>query len=555
MWLASSEVVVRRVIAGVMLNLLAVSAPSALPAREPVFVVSVAGVERMLDDVDYLADLADQPQVAGFVRGMQATVNNLKGIDKSRPVSLIAFLPDGASEGTPPDVALLIPVTNISDLQKTISITKRFSLKEGETPGDYVFEGPKKKVFVRVAEGWAVVSEKAELLGEASIRSERWQSLLGSNDLACHVAWGSLPLRIVEEAVDKMTRDRDQERPRRSEEDETEYEVRQLGMDIALKSGERILRDLEAVSLTGNVNEKAKRIEAELHFTPKAGTPLAEQFVRMQAPTQFAAQTSSADALLVTVSLNSPEIICRGLSELIEKGRQRCDTKFTDENERRVVRRILDVAADVLGGKTYDGFMRVVPTENDRMAVIAATRCARDGELAEILGEILPEAAKSSDVKRLTVDAIVMDGVRIHELVPAECRKEDEELFGADASVFLGTGHGVIWAGLGGPGTTDILKATAAPPAIPAVAAPVPAEPAPLLSIVLHLRKWAEVIERAGDDPPHVRSAIAAVLREAEADEVSLKLQATPAGLSLKFRADDSGVRAVLAGIAAENNE
>lgn len=557
--LATCDAVVRRTLAATLLGLLAVSTPALLLGREPVFVVSVAGVERLLDDVDYLTDLADRPEIAGFVRGMQGTVNNLKGIDKSRSISLVAFLPEGASEGTPPDVALLVPVTSIPDLQKTIGLTKRFTLKEGDVPGDYVFEGPKKKVFVRIAEGWAVVSEKTELLGETSIRSDRWQALLGENDLACHVAWASLPHRIIEEAVDKMTHDRDKERIRRSGEDDIGYEARQLGMDVVLKSGERILRDLETISLTGNVNEKGKRIEAALHFTPKAGTPLADRFVRMQAPTQFAAQTSGEDALLVTMSLNNPEILCRGLSELIEKGKQRADEKLTDEAQRGIVRRLLDVAGDVLGGKNFDGFLRVVPTPQDRMAVVVATRCARDSELAEILGQVLPEAAKSRDVKGLMVDAIVSDGVRIHELVPAETRKEDEELFGTEAAVFLGTGRGVIWGGLGGPGTADILKATVTPvPAAVAAASQavaVPAEPTPLLSIVVHLKKWAGLIERAGEEPPHVRTAMANVLRESTADEVSLKLQATSSGLSFKFLADDSGLRAILAGMSAEKKE
>lgn len=541
---------------GLMAGILCGGFAPAASAREPVVVVTVAGVERLLDDVDYLADLADHPEYAGSIRALQAFVNNLKGFDKSRPVSFVAFLPEGASPGADPEVALVVPVTNTEDLKKTIGMTGRISLKGGEGDQKFFLEGPNKKVPVHISGGWGVVSEKEDLVGEVASRANQWHEILGSSDAAIHLAWSRLPSKFVDEAVDKMARDANRDRERRAGENDVEFAMRQWGTDVALKTSERIVRDLDAVTFSFDINEKGKRLEAELNVIPKAGSRLAEQLTRLPAATQFAGQASRQDAFLFTMSMSSPRIVQDGVGKIIEKGRGEAEAKVKDEVHRGLLRRLLDVASDALGGNAFDGFVRVVPSTDHRLSVVAGTRCGRDGELSSLLTTVLPEAAKSSDVKALKVDALVMDDVRIHQIEPAKSRREDEKLFGSGASVFVGTGHGAIWGGVGGPQTLELLKETVVAPS-PAVTAGAsaaigPTAPPSIMALVVHLKPWAGMIEHAGDQPQHVRSAIAGSLREAEADEVALRLHATPEGLKLRFTADDSGLRAVLAGIAAE---
>ena len=520
-------------------------------AREPLFVVRVAGVNRLLEDVDYLTALAERPELAGFVRGLPGIVNDLRGLDRARPICLAAYVPADGKVGKHMDVALLVPVTDTAALQKTIGMTKRAKLVAGESEGRFVLEAPRRTIPVRVIDGWAVVSEQEELLKDLSPESIVGTSEGSQPDIVVRLNWAGLPEAIRAEVIRKMERDRDQERTQRESEDEAEFAIRQGVLDVLLTAGRTILRDLSGTVLTVDIDAGRRQVVAVASFVPRDGCSLERAIAELPVESQFSEPVGRSAAGVLAISCRTPEFIRKGTQEVLDKIAARTDGEVTNEVEAKLVRQILDLVQDGLCGERYDGFVAVTPTEQSTISLAAAVRSGLTDEAETLLGWILPEAAKHEDVKSIAMKALVTEGIAFHRITPADPRAEDEEVFGAAPSIYIGTGHGAIWVGMGGAPIESTLKSLVSP-AEPSDEA---REGSPVAMLSMHLRPWAGIIAAKGDGPVRVRDAMADAIRAGEADEVSLKLRASEAGLTATLRADDLLLKTLFAAIAAEQGD
>lgn len=517
-------------------------------AREPLFVVRVAGVNRLLEDVDYLTALAERPELAGFVRGLPGIVNDLRGLDRARPICLVAYVPADGKVGKHMDVAFLVPVTDTTALQKTIGMTKRAKLVAGEAEGRFVLEAPRRTIPVRIVDGWAVASEQEDLLQELSPEAIVGTSEGSQPDVAVRLNWAGLPETIRAEVIRKMERDRDQERTQRESEDDAEFAIRQGILDVLLTAGRTILRDLSGTVLTLDIDSGRRQVVAVASIVPRDGSPLERAIAELPADSQFSGAVDRSAAGVLAISCRTPEFIRKATQDVLDKIAARTDGEITNEVEARLVRQVLDLVQDGLCGERYDGFVAVTPTEQNTISLAAAVRSGLTDEAETLLGWVLPEAAKHEDVKSIAMKTLVAEGIAFHRITPAHPRAEDEEVFGASPSIYIGTGAGAIWAGMGGVPIEGALKSLVSP-AEPSNGS---REGSPVAMLSMHLRPWAAMIAAKGDGPPRVRDAMAGAIRAGEADEVSLKLRASDSGLTATLRADDLLLKTLFAAIAAE---
>ena len=97
--------------------------PKPRPAAQPLVIFNVASVDRLLGDVRYLFDASGQSQINEMIDSGLAGVNDLKGLQRNKPMGAMLFL----APGLPPTPFLVsyVPVANIEELTQTIAELKR----------------------------------------------------------------------------------------------------------------------------------------------------------------------------------------------------------------------------------------------------------------------------------------------------------------------------------------------------------------------------------------------------------------------------------------------
>ena len=74
---------------------------SAASLEKPFFVLNVAGVDRLLSDIDFVSKTVGRPQWALAIRALLALTGELKGIDRTRPFGTMAFIDPGEAHFSP----------------------------------------------------------------------------------------------------------------------------------------------------------------------------------------------------------------------------------------------------------------------------------------------------------------------------------------------------------------------------------------------------------------------------------------------------------------------
>ncbi len=69
------------------------------PSREPVAVAYLSSLDGTLNDVEYIVTAGGRPELATMIRGFVTNLNNLDGIDRTKPIGVYAFVPVDLTSG------------------------------------------------------------------------------------------------------------------------------------------------------------------------------------------------------------------------------------------------------------------------------------------------------------------------------------------------------------------------------------------------------------------------------------------------------------------------
>ena len=165
------------------------------PSREPVAVAYLSSLDGTLNDVEYIVTAGGRPELATMIRGFVTNLNNLEGIDRTKPIGVYAFVPiDLTSGNKDPDIVAFIPVTNVEALQNTAHLSNVLSLEGTDKADRYEFKTPEKTFAVQVQNGHAFLTEKGELLDTGLPMPEPLtSSMAGKYDLVIQVRREGVP--------------------------------------------------------------------------------------------------------------------------------------------------------------------------------------------------------------------------------------------------------------------------------------------------------------------------------------------------------------------------
>ncbi len=221
-------------------------------AREPLFVVRVAGVNRLLEDVDYHDAWPSGRSLAGFVRGLPGIVNDLRGSTGPGPICLAAYVPADGKVGKHMDVVLLVPVTRHDRPSEDDRDDEAGQARRGRSLRASSFSKPRRTIPVRVIDGWAVCERAGgTAAGPVAGVDRRDVGRLAAGCVGAAQLVRASRRRSGPKSFARWNATTIQERTQRESEDEAEFAIRQGILDVLLTAGRTILRDLDGTVSDG----------------------------------------------------------------------------------------------------------------------------------------------------------------------------------------------------------------------------------------------------------------------------------------------------------------
>ncbi len=443
-------------------------APAVAAPPKPVAVVSLAGYDEMIGDLNFIGGLADRPQIAAMLEGMVSLATGgrgLDGLDKGRPLGAVIQLDGDELSGYG-----FLPVTDLKKLMAVVEplVPKVTDLGEGiyEVRTDqgkdlYVTEKP---------DGWAVVCDKKESLAAAGDPSDVIGRLGKKYDLAVTFFVQNIPQQYREQFLDQIRREAEQELEKKPDESDAEYAVRKKLQPRLFDAVVAMVNETEVVSLGWSLDHISGGAFLDASIKALPGTACASAMAA-------AAETKSRFAGLIlpdaAVASNTTIRFSKELGadlvalieliepELMKDIEHNADSDDAAAVQKQMVGDLLDATKKTVGEGVYDtaGSILFGPRS---MTMIGGVYVA-DGEAVEKVFKQLVEIARKEPglpVESVQLDAAEVRGVKIHRLaIPDQGPNGEEmaELIGDPAEVAIGIGAKSVYFSFG-RNATEVLK-------------------------------------------------------------------------------------------------
>lgn len=528
-------------------------------ARAQVVTVSVDSASGLIEKFRVLAKLADPAAARQMLDALDQfdDPGTLKGLDRSKPINVIADLPAGP--GQSPFGAAFIPVTSATDFIEGLG---RLGVAVDDNPGVPGFThkvtlpgGAAPPLFVLTTPGYVVASltpdgvDRLKAVKPAELRPAY------ASGIYAGVRIDRIPDQLKQLALDGMERNTEAQRERKPGESDEAYKGRLTGMKLAQDAITTLVREGRELALEVDASEKSGKFSTSLSFDGKADSKLANSLAAFgNRQSRFLGVSTEAASSLRGV-LPLPEGVRAVLRQSIKAGREQAGKDKSDE-ERRMINLIIDAVEPTLTGTEIDAILSVEvddgededdAKDKDKAADKAKDKGDDDDDVGAVLvfgvaakGSEKIEAAlreavakgKDEDRKKITFDfAKAKDGTSIHkiDIDSKEPKDPNAEIFG-DPTLFVAFPEGAVLATFGEDGL-DYLK-----DALDDLKDPV--KPGPQVALEIAANSAIELNQ--DDDQPAVRAAAEEVFqgKDEENDKLSLSLTGGKSGVRLRLDAD-----------------
>jgi hypothetical protein len=431
------------------------------PAKKPVpFAVGVvSSVERVFEKMDYMFDSIDRPELSDLVTTQLAAVRDLKGIDRNRPLGVLAFLKPGLFPQ--PAIAGFLPVDDFEEFLLTMSIGPSPPAKLPDVEQRYVLSNPGQDLyFEQIGDHVFLTNDESILDAELPDPDSYAKNLNTRYDAALQLNIGAIPsgmrtilLNFVRAAIEAEIQQKD-------EEPDGQYRLRKASGMSNLQFMEQLLMQGDSVTIGLDVSPRQKTAVVEIDLNARPGSqfakylsdsggeisyfrPLQNDPTILSAYASWKLQRKDRD-LFKEMALALKDVITHQLDTNPPEG---------DSVDVRVDG-LFDSLADTAEAGILDGFFRFQGEQQGEVVVLAAIRVI-NGELAsQTIGDLLQMAEAYSNSPRETEILLNVEayrGVNFHRVTPDEPPDTPtKRTFGEDYSFYFGAGERTLWFVIGG---------------------------------------------------------------------------------------------------------
>ena len=526
--------------------------------RTPFAVASVASVDRVLGDLEFVLGSAGQADRMDHIRNVLLFLNQLDGVDRDRPFGLLMYLPE-----TPPheaEAVAFVPVTSLERLQDTLQPTEHFSIKRADDSDRFEFNTSEKSFAGLYAGDWIFLTEQESLLDQqlldhlmaSPVDHEQYDALLS-------LRRDGVPTDIFDQALTKLRDDLEQDLERKDGENVVEHRIRTRALSAIGGLIERIVLEAESLNFGLEVSESAEQASLDVRLSVGEGSQLAELFGGLARPdSRFSAIDRETAPLTIATTWRLGGETAGIAGELLANVRAEVAGQIEQPGERlgpHPFERILSALSETIDAGDVDGLVQFVEAPDDKFVLVAAAHVADVDSVSVALREIAQYMASENAGRQQIIDvnALTVRDVTLHRIRGTEIRRQDRQLYGDDVSLYLGAGRDALWLAMGGDQTEEALKSVILAPSNRRAVSVDPTAPLPILQASLHLSSWL-ALAGVGDGEQERKLAQAARLAFSSTDDdgVHLELFADEEGLRLNVRADRGYIRLFGVALAAK---
>lgn len=432
--------------------------------EQPLFVISIASVDRVLADIDYFFETVDRREFSTVVRGFLAVIGDLKGIDRTRPLGMLGYIDPGVA---PQPVAIgFVPLTSIDELAESLT---RGPVKLTKVEGGadrYELVGSGQTIQVAVQGDYAFLAKNATSLDRRFPDPARLAKPLASRyDAAASLNLAEMPAGMKHLILDYARAKSEADLRRHPGETDAHFGGRKAGADAVLALYEQLVDDGRAVTLGWNVAHDRRLAELELDVTAARGSALAKRLAGLgDRSAQFERLPSDKSPLALSVSWILSGA-CRKLlrTEVLDASRRAALStaereKWSAAGREFLVQAYRSVSATVSAGHV-DLAARVVGESPGPFVLLGGANIDESEKLAGDLARMLTELRNDPGIESVQTGVVRHRGIVLHRIVPKVVSRLEERLYGKRPALYVGVGQGAVWFAFGGERALPDLQA------------------------------------------------------------------------------------------------
>lgn len=428
--------------------------------NQPIAVASIASIDRVMDDIEYLFSTVEKPEYPAMIKGFLAQYRDLAGLDRSKPLGVFVFLKEGISPQ--PTSVGFVPIENLEELTKTLGdVGITLAPVEGKKDR-YTVALPTFTLHLKMAHGYAFIHLKSEELDRDFYHPDKYTIALAKKyDIAGSALLKNVPepMRIM--AVDLLRAKMDEELPRKSGENDIEYLSRKETILFLLKQFELFSKDGESLTIGYSISKETKKILFDIKVKATADSELAKELKTLS---EIRSQYSYLDAKSVpflgySIIPLRKEVEQKTLLKLVEKQQTEIPPILLgDESNPGPVSKMLDsIKATIRAGK-IDAQLQLQETSTGKPAVLAAVKLKEGNNFKQGVQDLFNLMKQVDDNSDIKANVAEFEDVTVHKIDPKNMTKSATDFFGDDSAVFIGCGPDECWFVIGEKEALDLLK-------------------------------------------------------------------------------------------------
>lgn len=406
---------------------------------KPVAVVSVAPLDRLLQDVAYLLRATNFPEIGGVVRVMADQYT--QGIDKSRPWGVTIGL-----DGEMPTGMLFLPMADrdaFFDALGSMGI-------EPDDLGDGLFEIDTngQMLYAKDAGGWLFVAQDESLLANVpSDPAAALGELPNKYDLAIRANIQALPEELKGMATEQIRLGFERTLAEQSEEEQAA--AREVG-EAQLAQIEQLMNETEQVIFGWAIEPKAQKTYLDTAAQFVEGTRLASQMDAVQNLTsdftafKLANSSASFRATSELTEETDKAVMKQSIDNSMAQAATQLDEQGVDGEAREMIDKLVAAMTEILyktidEGK-FDG-AGSLSVADDTLRILVGGRLADGRALEQELKDLIKGLPSGDSTPVAEFDYEVFSGVTLHRLsVPVKIPDPAaRKVFGDELKFVIGT--------------------------------------------------------------------------------------------------------------------
>lgn len=428
--------------------------------NQPIAVASIASIDRVLEDIDYLFETTDKLEYPAMIKGFLAQYRNLEGLDKSKPLGVFVFLDKGISPQ--PVVVGFVPIQDLDELTKTLGeVGFQLSAVDGKKDR-YQLALPSFSLHLKMAHGYAFVQLKSEALDREFYNPDNYTKALAAKyDIAGSLLLQNVPEPMRMMAVDLANAKIDEELTRKRNENDLQFQARKETSQFLLKQVDLVAKDGQDLTVGYSLSKEKKKILIQIGVDAKSGSQLAENLKKLsQSTSQYSYLNAAAvDFLGYSVLPLRQNIEQKAILDLIEKSKSNVPPILLgDESNPGPVGKMIESTKATIHSGKLDSHVQILQTSSGKPALVAALKLKKGDTFKHGLQEFFDLMQQAEDTKGIEGNVAEVEGVAIHQITPNNIEKGAKDFFGDNPVVFVGCGPDECWLAMGEAPSLDLLK-------------------------------------------------------------------------------------------------